>query len=113
MGKLIKKNSYDPQNLNLSQLVELKQGMEQDIKVDIKDKVKELLEIDAQPDVVDYIYTSSVKNNSSKETLLVEFQSLFNEKTNDFVVWMFTNLAPKYDKNAIGPKENILQDQTT
>lgn len=47
MGKLIKKNSYDPQNLNLNQLVELKEGMEQDIKEDIKDKIKELLEIDA------------------------------------------------------------------
>ena len=83
MGKLIKKNSYDPQNLNLNQLVELKQGMEQDIKVDIKDKVKELLEVDAQPDIVDFIYTCSVKNNSSKETLLADFQSLFNEVSNN------------------------------
>jgi len=82
--------------------------MEQDIKADIKVKVKELLEIEAQPDIVDFIYTCSVKNNTLKETLQVDFQSLFNEKTNDFVVWMFTNLAPKYDKNAIGPKDNIL-----
>jgi len=47
--------------------------MEHDIKEDIKVKTKELLEVDAQPDIVDYIYTSSVKSNTLKETLLVDF----------------------------------------
>lgn len=47
--------------------------MEKEIKDDLVVKIKELLGIEAQPDVVDYVYTCAVKNNSTKETILNDF----------------------------------------
>ena len=53
--------------------------MEDDIKRDIGEKIKELLAIDPQEAVVDYIYTAAIKNNTSKEKITTDFSAMLNE----------------------------------
>ena len=50
---------------------------------------------DPLEEVQDYVLTIGVKNNSSRPTVMQDFQVLFNEKTEELVRWLFENLAPR------------------
>lgn len=45
-------------------------------------------------EIIDYILTIGVRNNSTRSELMSDFQTLFNEKTESLVRWLFEILAP-------------------
>jgi len=46
-------------------------------------------------EVQEYIYTIGIINNSTRPTVMQDFQTLFNEKTEELVRFLFENVAPK------------------
>ena len=46
-------------------------------------------------EVQDYILTIGVKNNSTRPTVMQDFQVIFSEKTEELVRHLFENLAPR------------------
>jgi hypothetical protein len=54
----------------------------------------EMQGIEPVSEIIDYILTIGVRNNSTRSELMTDFQTLFNEKTESLVRWLFEVLAP-------------------
>jgi hypothetical protein len=53
-----------------------------------------LLDCDPPLEVQNYILIIGIKNNSTRSELMSDFQTLFNQKTEELVKWLFEVLAP-------------------
>lgn len=49
---------------------------------------------DPLPEIIDYVMTIGVKNNSTRPIVFENFHVLLKDKTDELVRWLFDTLAP-------------------
>lgn len=54
---------------------------------------RDLMNAEPLPEVLDYVLTIGVKKNSTRTTVMEDFQVLFNTKTEELVKFLFETLA--------------------
>lgn len=98
--------------MDIGQLLEKHPSLEDLCRQQISLIHKEIVGADPLEEVQDYVLTIGVKNNSSRTTVMQDFQVLFNEKTEELVRWLFENLAPRIKLEAAKIEKSLKPQQT-
>ena len=56
--------------------------------------------IEPQAEIIEYVYSQGIRHNQERGSMTNDFQQLFNDRTNEFVAWLFDEMAPKIREEA-------------
>jgi hypothetical protein len=68
--------------------------LEQLCRDEILNKYVDMMGADPLPEIIDYVMTIGVKNNSTRPVVFENFHVLLKDKTDELVSWLFETLAP-------------------
>ena len=68
---------------------------------EIFNKYIDMMGADPLPEIIDYIMTIGVKNNSTRPVVFENFHVLLKDKTEELVKWLFDSLAPLIRKETL------------
>ena len=80
--------------MDINELLERYPDLEIRCREEILSKYVAMIGTDPLPEIIDYVMTIGVKNNSTRPTVYDNFHVLLKDKTEELVNWLFNVLAP-------------------
>jgi hypothetical protein len=80
--------------MDIGDLLDQYPDLETRCREEISSKYVEMMGTDPLPEIIDYVVSIGVKNNSPRNIVHDNFTVLLKDRTEELVNWLFNRLAP-------------------
>jgi len=80
--------------MDINNILDRYNDLEKKCRDEIFSKYVTMIGTDPLPEIIDYVMTIGVKNNSTRPIVFENFHVLLKDKTEELVRWLFDTLAP-------------------
>ena len=87
--------------MDIADLIDQYPELEQLCREEILNKYVDMMGSDPLPEIIDYVMTIGVTNNSIRPVVYENFHVLLKDKTDELVAWLFETLASLIKSEAL------------
>ena len=87
--------------MDIADLIDQYPELEQLCREEILNKYVDMMGSDPLPEIIDYVMTIGVTNNSTRPVVYENFHVLLKDKTDELVAWLFETLASLIKSEAL------------
>lgn len=87
--------------MDIGDLIDRYPELELLCREEILNKYVDMMGADPLPEIIDYVMTIGVKNNSTRPVVFENFHVLLKDKTEELVKWLFNSLSPLIRNEAL------------